>query len=78
MFKKNEAQEAVVAILDHIYSFKGKANLRPRPELLSPPRLCESSFLNHHFPFHQFLGAGDPFRLQTYVFNSRTIPTEKY
>lgn len=40
MFKKDEAQEAVVAILDHIHSLKGKANLRPSPDLLSSPRLA--------------------------------------
>ena len=72
MFKKDEAQQAVVAILDHIYNLRGKANLRPRPDLLSAPRLCESSFLNHLFLFHQLLGAGDPFRLQRYDFSSIT------
>ncbi|CAD6569867.1 MAG: hypothetical protein ASARMPREDX12_003114 [Alectoria sarmentosa] len=39
MFKMNEAQAAVVAMLDHICSFRGKANLRPRPDTLSSPRV---------------------------------------
>lgn len=79
MFKNDEAQQAVVAILDHIYNFKGLPNLRPRPDLLSTPRLCESSFLTHHFLFHQPLGAGDPFRLQRYgsLFYKREMLTPK-
>ena len=38
MFKEDEAQDAVVTMLDHIYYFKGKMNLRPRPVLFSAPR----------------------------------------
>ncbi|KAF6221076.1 hypothetical protein HO133_002757 [Letharia lupina] len=39
MFKEDEAQKAVVSILDHIYNSRGKANLRPRPDTFSSPRL---------------------------------------
>ena len=39
MFKNDEAQDAVVAILDHISHFRGKTKLRPRPGILSSPRL---------------------------------------
>lgn len=70
MFKNDEAQDAVVAILDHIYHFKGKANLRPRPDLPSTPRVCESASLTHHLPFQQLLGPRDPFRPQRYGSNA--------
>lgn len=39
MFKNDEVREAVVAILDHIYYFKGKMKLRPRPDTFSSPRI---------------------------------------
>ena len=39
MFKKDEAQEAVVTILDHIYYLIGKRNLKPDLDRLSSPRL---------------------------------------
>lgn len=67
MFKKDEAEEAVVAILDHIYYFKGKKNLRPRPDTSSSPRLScvteESaelySYLNLGYdPWHRCLVDG--------------------
>ena len=38
LFKRNEARDAVTAILDHIYFSTGKTNLRPRPDTLSSPR----------------------------------------
>lgn len=39
MFKTDEAQETVVAILDHIVYFRGKTKLKPRPDAFSSPRL---------------------------------------
>lgn len=39
IFKEDKAQQAVVAILGHIYYFRGKRKLRPRPDALSSPRL---------------------------------------
>ena len=39
MFKKDEAREAVKAILDHIFYSRGKINLKPHPNTLSFPRL---------------------------------------
>ena len=67
MFKKDKAQETVVTILDHIYNFRGKANLRPRPATISSPRLScvtEDSaklydYLNLAYdPWHRCLVAG--------------------
>ena len=52
MFKENFATEAVVTILDHIYQFKGKKNLRPHPRTLSTPRLScvtEKSAKLYHY-----------------------------
>ncbi len=39
MFKQDEARQTVVTILDHIYQSRGKKKLRPRPDILSSPRL---------------------------------------
>ena len=39
MFKGDEAQDAVVTILDHIYYLKGMKNLKPHPDWFSTPRL---------------------------------------
>ena len=40
MFKEDEAQKAVVTMLDHIYYLIGKRNLKPRLDRLTPPRLA--------------------------------------
>ena len=67
MFKENEAQEAVMAILDYIYFSRGKKNLQPRPDILSSPRLScvteDSARLYSHLnldydPWHRCLVAG--------------------
>ena len=67
MFKEDLTIEAVVAILDHIYYFKGKPNLRPRPHSLSSPRLScvteESATLYRYLdleydPWHRCLVGG--------------------
>lgn len=67
MFKEDEAEEAVVTILNHIYSFSGKTNLRPRPGTLSSPRLScvtEDSAMIYSYlklgydPWHRCLVGG--------------------
>ena len=67
MFKGDEAQDAVVTILDHVYYLIGKRNLNPRPDRLTPPRLAcvtEDSarlyaFLNLGYdPWHRCLVGG--------------------
>lgn len=67
MFKEDEAQEAVMAVLNHIYYLKGKTKLKPRPDTLSTPRLScvteDSSklydYLNLGYdPWHRCLVGG--------------------
>ena len=67
MFKEDKAQQAVVAILDHIYYFRGKTRLRPRPGTISSPRLsCVTedsaklyNYLNLGYdPWHRCLVGG--------------------
>ena len=53
MFKEDFAVEPVVTILDHIYHFKGKTNLRPYPDALSSPRL--SCLTKETARFYRFL-----------------------
>ena len=76
MFKMNEAQAAVVAMLDHICSFRGKANLRPRPDTLSSPRV--SCVTEDSVKLYDYLNLGyDPWQ-RCLVGGPRSTPIQGF
>lgn len=76
MFKKNEAQAAVVAVLDHIHCFRGKTNLKPRPHTRSSPRL--SCVTENSARFYNYLNLGyDPWQ-RCLVGGPRSTPIQAF
>lgn len=76
MFKTDEAEKAVVTILDHIYRLSGKAKLRPSPDTLSTPRL--SCVTEDSARIYGYLRLGyDPWH-RCLVGGPRSTPTQAF
>lgn len=76
IFKTDEAQESVMAILDHIYYLRGKAKLRPRPDTISNPRI--SCVTEDSAILYDYLNLGyDPWH-RCLVGGSRSTPIQAF